>query len=384
MKKLIEIMSKQDRMVIGVMSGTSLDGVDIALVGLKGSGLDMEIDPVHFSTYPMPQHWRKRLQRAFTADTEEICRINFDLGAFFGNLICQFYADHNINRESVDVIGMHGQTLFHVDRHSTLQSGEADVVAELTGTLVISDFRTADVAVGGSGAPLVPYLDQLLFKNRTQHIALQNIGGIGNVTYLPKKITDNILAFDTGPGNAILNELVESITDGKHSYDSDGFLSSQGKCLPDIRIELLNHPYFKQPIPKSTGRELFGKSYTSDLLKIYSSTSPLDLLRTCVSLIAHSMALSYEQYLPGVDKVYLTGGGAHHPLLNEELKQLVGDEKVEPLGAVRNLTVDSKEAVAFAVLAHERLNNVPTNVPSVTGARKKTTLGKLSIPLTIN
>ena len=384
MKELIALINKRQRLVIGIMSGTSLDGVDIALVKLQGSGLDLNIEPVQFTTYPMPNNWRSRLQRAFNATTEEVCKINFDLGTFFGNLIRQFFLDHTIKPETVDVIGMHGQTLFHVDQHSTLQSGEADVVAELTGRPVISDFRTADVAVGGSGAPLVPYLDQILFKDRTENLALQNIGGIGNVTYLPQQLDKNILAFDTGPGNAILNELVEVITKGKHSHDLDGYLSKQGHCREDIREELLRHPYFAQGLPKSTGRELFGKTYVQSLINEYTDVPLLDLLRTCVSLVVHSMAVSYERFLPGVNKIYVSGGGAHHPLLMEELRTLMGEKRVGPLGTIRNVTIDSKEAVAFAVLAHERINGVATNLPSVTGAKKKTTLGKITIPFSFS
>lgn len=384
MKELIRLMNKRRRRVVGVMSGTSLDGVDIVLVGLRGSGLGLDIDPIHFATYPMPDSWRGRIQNAFNASTEEICKINFDLGTFFGNLIVQFFLDYHIKPETVDIIGIHGQTLFHVDRHSTLQAGEADVVAELTGRLVISDFRTADIAVGGSGAPLVPYLDQILFKDRTTSLALQNIGGIGNVTYLPQQLDDDILAFDTGPGNAILNELVEFITDSEHSYDRNGFLSKQGNCRPEIRDELLRHPYFAQELPKSTGRELFGKAYAQNLMKEYAAVPPLDLLRTCVSMVAHSMVESYERFLPGVDKIFVSGGGAHHPLIMDELKILMGKEKVAPLGTIKNVTIDSKEAVAFAVLAHERINGAATNMPSVTGARKNTTLGKITIPMMSN
>ena len=380
MERMIQLMNRQKRLIVGVMSGTSLDGVDIALVRLNGSGLDLHIEPMHFSTYPMPTAWRRRLQCAFDTNTEEICRINFDLGFFFGDLIKQFYRDHAINRESVDAIGMHGQTLYHVDRHSTLQSGEADVVAELTGTPVISDFRTADVAVGGAGAPLVPYLDQILFKNRSESIALQNIGGIGNVTFLPRDIEDDILAFDTGPGNAILNELVETITNGEHNYDSDGHYSNQGKSRADIRRKLLDHPYFSQPLPKSTGRELFGRTYVRQLLGEYASVPPLDMLRTCVELIAQSIAVSYERFLPRVDKVYISGGGAHHPLLMANLKQLLGEDKVEPLRAVQEVTVDSKEAVAFAVLANEAIHGHSGNLPQVTGASQPKILGKFVPP----
>ncbi len=380
MNEFIRVSRKKVRHVIGVMSGTSLDGVDLALVRLAGSGSDMDMELVQFATYPMPMSWRKRIQHAFKADTEEICRINFDLGHFFGELICRFCDEHRLRLTDLDAIGCHGQTLYHVDRHSTLQVGEADVVANLTQTLVISDFRTADIAAGGSGAPLVPYLDRLLFRDRKKNIALQNIGGIGNVTFLPKDHDEDVLAFDTGPANAVLNELVETITQGAHSYDRDGFQSSQGTCDRKILSDLLRHEYFQLPLPKSTGREEFGKDYVQNLLEKYSSTPLNDLLRTVVSLVASSIANSYERYLPKLDHIYLSGGGAHHPLVFAELQGRLGEDKVKRLDSLNRISVDSKEAVAFAVLAHERINNVPTNIPSVTGARTKTTLGKISIP----
>lgn len=380
MKEYFRVSRKKERFIIGLMSGTSLDGIDIALVRLKGSGLDLEIELKYFLTYPMPAYWRNRIQRAFKADTEEICKINFDLGNFFGELICKFCHDADMKLKDLDAIGCHGQTLYHVDHHSTLQSGEADVIASLTKTTVISDFRTADIAVGGTGAPLVPYLDQILFRDRQGNLALQNLGGISNVTFLPKDPNMDILAFDTGPGNAILNEMVEIITKGEHGFDQDAFLSRQGKIDPQVLSELLRHPYFSQPIPKSTGREEFGRNYIQDLRNRFSSTTPLDLLRTLVSLVTSSIVNAYRFYLPDIDKVYLSGGGVHHPILFRELRELLGKSKVASLETANQISVDSKEAVAFAVLAHERLNEIPTNIPSVTGARVKTTLGKISVP----
>ncbi|MCP4752460.1 MAG: anhydro-N-acetylmuramic acid kinase [Proteobacteria bacterium] len=380
MNEFIRVSQKSERLIVGVMSGTSLDGVDMALVRLNGSDLDLEFELKRFSTYPMPLSWRKRIQDAFEADTAELCKINFDLGFFFGELVCRFCRESGLDLNELDAVGCHGQTLYHIDRHSTLQSGEADVIADLTKTLVVSDFRTADIAAGGSGAPLVPYMDRILFKKRNENIALQNLGGIGNVTFLPKGLDQDILAFDTGPANAILNELVEIITKGEHGFDQDAFLSQQGILQPKVLEDLLNHEYFRRPLPKSTGRELFGRDYVRQLLQRYSTMSPVDLLRTTVSLISHSIVEAYNAYLPKLDKVYISGGGAHHPIIFEELQGFFGEDGVEKMVSANGITVDSKEAVAFAVLAHERINDTPTNIPSVTGARRKTTLGKISIP----
>lgn len=382
MDEYIRIANKKERLILGVMSGTSLDGIDLALVRLQGTGFDMKIELVNFFTESMPDTWRKRIRRTFNAYTREICKINFDLGYFLSQRILHFCQEVGLSLKHLDAIGCHGQTLYHINNHSTLQTGEADVIANLTQTLVISDFRTADIAAGGSGAPLVPYLDLLLFKNRTGSIALQNIGGIANVTYLPKDLAQNVIAFDTGPGNAILNELVEVITGGEHSYDHDAFLSNQGRCDALLLSDLLNHPYFQLKPPKSTGREDFGAEFVKQLLLRHpgKTISQNDLLRTLVSLVTHSIALAYQKYFPPLDHIYLSGGGAHHPLILKELRELLGQQKVTIFQSENGISADAKEAVAFAVLAHERINNSPANLPSVTGAASRTTLGKISIP----
>jgi len=382
MDEYLRIVKKPERLILGIMSGTSLDGIDLALVRLAGSGLDMTIHLVRFSTVTMPDSWRQRIRLAFDTNTREICQINFDLGHFLGKQVVHFCQDANLPLSELDAIGCHGQTLYHVNDHSTLQTGEADVIANLTQTVVVSDFRTADIAAGGSGAPLVPYLDSLLFKDRNGPVALQNIGGIGNVTYLPGNTDEDIIAFDTGPGNAILNELVEIITNGQHSYDRDGFISERGTCNQQLLSDLLKHPYFLLSPPKSTGREEFGVEYVSKLLQQSSSKSIAkeDLLRTLVSLVTHSIADAYSRYFLPPDKIYLSGGGAHHPLMMRELQDLLGRRRVSVFQGINGISADAKEAVAFAVLAHERFNNTPTNLPSVTGARKRSTLGKISIP----
>ncbi|MFH2132152.1 MAG: anhydro-N-acetylmuramic acid kinase, partial [bacterium] len=373
---------KNERLILGIMSGTSLDGIDLALVRLAGTGLEMQIELVKFVTEAMPDQWRARIRSAFDTHTGEICTINFDLGYFLSERILHFCREANLPLENLDAIGCHGQTLYHINKHSTLQTGEADVIAYQTRTLVISDFRTADIAAGGSGAPLVPYLDQILFRNRTGPIALQNIGGIGNVTYLPADPEQDIIAFDTGPGNAILNELVEIITNSKHSFDRDGFLSVQGQCNPSILSRLLKHPYFSVEPPKSTGREAFGAGYIKQLLSEIPSepVSQIDLLRTLVSLVTHSIADAYHRNFPLPDSIFLSGGGAHHPIILKELRELLGEERVSVFQSENGISADAKEAVAFAVLAHERMNNTPSNLPSVTGAKKRVTLGKISIP----
>jgi anhydro-N-acetylmuramic acid kinase len=375
-----QIARKTERLVIGVMSGTSLDGIDIALVRLIGSGKTMDIELRHFTTYPLSEHWRQRIQAAFSGDTGQICRLNFDLGNHLGRLIRQFCVEHDQPLDAVDAIGCHGQTIYHIDGHSTLQIGEADLIAKMTGILVVSDFRSADIAVGGTGAPLVPYLDRILYSDPTAGTAIQNLGGIGNVTYLPPNPADDVLAFDTGPANAVLNEMVEVMTAGHHHCDQDAFFSAQGHCDSILLDRLLTHPFFYKPLPKSTGREMFGKAYVDQIIQEYPQLPKVDLLRTLVSLVTHSIVKAYQTYLPSPSKVYLCGGGVHHPMIMAELKALLTGKCVEPLPHRQGITADSKEAVAFAVLAHERINNTPANLPSVTGASRPTVLGKISTP----
>lgn len=383
MDEYLRIVNKSERLVLGVMTGTSLDGLDLALVRLSGSGEAISMELVATSTEPMPDSWRTRIKNAFSAETGEICRINYDFAEFLSERILHFCHEHHLPLDQLDAIGCHGQTLHHVHHHSTLQTGEADVIAARTRTLVISDFRAADIAVGGSGAPLVPYFDQLLFRNRTDTVALQNIGGISNVTYLPHESDTQIIAFDTGPGNAILNELAGIISKGEDHCDRDAFLSKSGRCNNELLAELLKHPYFKLPPPKSTGREQFGADYVSTLLASEKGHAlhSADLLRTLVSLVSHSIADAYRRFFPGKPgTVYLSGGGAHHPLILQELRDLLGPDKVIVFESINGITADTKEAVAFAVLAHERINHTPTNLLSVTGASRKTTLGKISAP----
>ncbi len=380
MKKLIEILRKKERHILGVMSGTSLDGIDIALVKLTGSGKHVQINPLEFKSYPMPSPWRERFQKAFSANTEEICRINYDSGILFADTIKAFCRDIGYALQDLDAIGIHGQTLFHVHNHSTLQTGESEVIAQRLACAVVSDFRSGDIAAGGTGAPLVPYLDQILFREVNKNIALQNLGGIGNITFLPAKAEKEVIAFDTGPANAILNEGVEVYTNREFSFDQDGKFSKLGATHKQLLNELLDHEYFKRPLPKSTGREEFGKEFVQGLISQHPEIPVTDLLRTFVSLIAHSIKYGCDTYLEPLDKLYISGGGVHHPLIIDELKALFGKEKIILMKGIKGVTADSKEAIAFALLAHERLNGTPTNLPSVTGAKYRTTLGKLTLP----
>ncbi len=382
MHRLFELLQKKERTVIGIMSGTSLDGVDLACVRLQGSGLDLDMQLVCFSCYDISEDLRNRIRESFSGGAEQICRLHYDLGRFAADLVIRFCEEHNLDRERVDLIGWHGQTVYHCHRHSTLQLGEADIIAQRTNIPVIYDFRAADIAAGGCGAPLVPYVDKILFAKENQPVAVQNLGGIGNVTYISPDPSQPVIAFDTGPGNVILNELVELYTNGEYTYDHNGLFSINGVIRLDLLKQLLDHEYFSRPLPKSTGREEFGRAYVEDLIGSNQHLSIPDLIRTAVSLTTYSIHLAYKKYLPQVDKIYLSGGGANHPLIIKELKELFGADRVDLLSNRLPIPVEAKEAVAFAIFAHEKLNGALTNLPSVTGAEYWVSLGKIALPLT--
>lgn len=379
MKKLLQVYSKSERLVIGLMSGTSLDGVDIVLMKIQGSDINIMFEVLAFETATIPEPIKNQIKQCFNGSTENICRLNYDLGTLYADQILQFLDKYSVSIKDIDLIGSHGQTVYHYHQHSTLQIGEPEIIAKKTNTVVISNFRASDIAVGGSGAPLVPYLDYILFHDSNQKTALQNLGGIGNVACISGKAKEDIIAFDTGPANTILNELTEIITRGTKAFDKNGLYSSQGELNSELLIFLLDHPYFSQKLPKSTGREQFGKAYVQDVLTNFPKIKQVDILRTFVHFIAKSIHLGYQQNLPTVDQIFCSGGGADHPMIISDLKHFFG-EKVQRFEKIKGISSDAKEAVAFAILAHEKINGTPTNVPSVTGATRNVSLGVISVP----
>jgi anhydro-N-acetylmuramic acid kinase len=379
MEELLQLCHKKERLVIGLMSGTSLDGIDIVLIKIQGSGTDVKFDILAFETAEIPATTKNQIKQCFEGNTENICKLNYDLGHLYADKILQFLNKCAFKPEQIDLIGSHGQTIYHCHQHSTLQIGEPEIIAQKTNTIVISNFRAADIAVGGSGAPLIPYLDYILFHNAKQKTALQNLGGIGNVTFISGSNPENIIAFDTGPANTILNELTEIISNGTKSFDENGVYSNQGEVNSKLLGFLMAHPYFKASLPKSTGREQFGKPYVLDILKKFPKLKQVDVLRTFVNFIATSIWLGYQQHLPEVEQIYCSGGGAKHPLILDDLRTLFKD-KVKIFDSIKGISSDAKEAVAFAILANEKVNGTHTNIPSVTGATRKVSLGVISIP----
>lgn len=373
--------------VAGLMSGTSLDGIDVAIVDFQGrSETDLRWKCVGFISTPFSTQQRELIHDAMVqGGPAGLCSLHGQLGEWFAAAVLQACEQTGVPLQSVQLVGSHGQTIWHQppqgdQRGFTLQLGCASTIAERTGLPVVSDFRTRDMAAGGQGAPLVPWVDRALFAAPGKRRALQNIGGMGNVTWLPARgdATD-LLAFDTGPGNVMIDAAVELATQGAQGYDKDGKLAVRGTVRLDLLAELLRHPFYAQQPPKSTGREVFGKAMVRELASRYGAGSTLpwpDFIATLTRLTARTIADAYRQWLVprGLDEVFVTGGGARNPVLMEMLRHELVTLPVQD-GEALGVDGDAKEAVAFAALAWAHVRGIPCNVPAATGAQGPRVLG---------
>jgi anhydro-N-acetylmuramic acid kinase len=381
--------------VIGLMSGTSVDGVDAAVVEIHGAPPDLAITLLSFSHLPFDANQQGRIFGLFeptTGTVDHICHMNFAIGEWFAAAALQAVADAGLSRpdaasgDDIALIGSHGQTIYHsvgadAPVKSTLQIGEAAVIAARTGVTTVADFRVADVAAGGQGAPLVSYVDWLLLRHPTLTRAVQNIGGIANVTYLPPGDDPaGVIAFDTGPGNMLIDDAVRRATNGTQTYDRNGTLAAQGRIDRELLAELMAHSYLAQAPPKTTGREQFGVPYGAKVwaLAQRQGLCANDIVATLTAFTAVSIADAYRRFLPHMpDEVILGGGGASNPILVHMLQQHLAPARVTSHETV-GLPSDAKEAVAFAVLAYEALYGRPGNLPTCTGAGTRTILGKIT------
>jgi anhydro-N-acetylmuramic acid kinase len=394
---LAELLNKREKLVVGLMSGTSLDGVDAAIVRIAGAGVGSKAELLAFSSLPYEDELRERLKAICTPDqagTPDVCGMNFYLGRRFALAVRHAVREAGLALADIDLIASHGQTVWHIpaaDPHdpylgrSTLQIGDISVIAKETGVVTVGDFRTADMAVGGQGAPLVPYADFLLLRDMTRGRIAQNIGGIGNCTAIPAAgAPEQVIAFDTGPGNMIIDQAVYELSGGKLSYDAGGKWAEQGTVRGDLLAELLAHPYFAQPPVKTTGREMFGKAFAAAWIAKAQAAgaAAADIVATATAFTAHSIADSYQRFVfprMEIHDVIVSGGGARNRSLMRMLAGLLPAQRVlasDELG----LSGDAKEAIAFALLGNNFVHGIPNNVPAATGAKAATVMGKLALP----
>jgi len=367
------------------MSGTSHDGADAALVEVypeTGSDPhDLRIRVVSHTHLPYRKDLRMEIAQAFDGNTERICRLNYVLGEVFARAALTLLKQAGLPSSEIDAIASHGQTIYHIPPAprrggSTLQIGEAAVIAERTGILTISDFRARDIAAGGQGAPLVPLADYLLFRREGRKRAVLNIGGMANVTIVSEG-RDETVAFDTGPGNALIDETVRLFGLGTYPYDRNGSFARSGTLSKKLLATLLSHPFFRKAPPKSTGRETFGTEYVRDLVKKNGTVESKDILCTLTHLTAVSIFRAIRPFTP--DEIIVTGGGVKNRFLMMLLEELFRGVSVRSV-ADYGIPIEAKEAVSFAILGYETLKRRPGNIPRATGAAHNVILGKITLP----
>ncbi|MAT60027.1 MAG: anhydro-N-acetylmuramic acid kinase [Ignavibacteriae bacterium] len=395
MKNLINLISKEKKYVIGLMSGTSIDAVDVALIEINGSGVNTKLNLIGYLEYSYPDGFKELVLRNSTKDSsnvEEICRLNFLIPQFYNDAIDKLCNHIGFDKNEIDLIGSHGQTIHHLpakqflfDKNSasTLQIGDPSVLAKLSGIITVGDFRVGDVALGGQGAPLVPYFDFIIFHSNEKSRALLNIGGIANFTILDKVgSVEDIYAFDTGPGNMLSDILSKRFFDKQ--YDEDGNFALSGKINEDLfNALLLKDNYIKAKPPKSTGREYYGEKYLSLLLDEFKDVNQYDWLTTAAELTAFAIYDNYKNFVQNeteIEELIISGGGAKNKYIYKRLKEYFGDKVELKIIDEIGLSSDAKEAVCFAVLANETISGNCANVPKTTGASKPTILGKICLP----
>ncbi len=392
--KLYQIAQKEERLIIGLMSGTSLDGLDIALCKIKNHGKDTKVEVLKFHTIDYNQEIKDNILNVFAkkkVDLEALCLLNPWIANLHAWMILDCLNEWNISPQDVDIIASHGQTIYHAPQNqhknmdfpnATLQLGDGDHIAVKTGIITISDFRQKNIAAGGEGAPLAVYGDYLIFSDPTENRIMLNIGGIGNFTYLPAKVhREDVFTTDTGPGNTLLDQYIR-----RHfaplQYDKDAILAQKGVVNESLLAALKSHEFFQLPFPKTTGPEIFNLQYLEVAIRKsnVANVSHFDILTTLTRFSAETIAASISQYIKDKNDyvIYMSGGGKHNPLLVSNLKSLLPDctfDDTQSLG----INPDAKEAILFALLANECMaseNVDPLYMPLL----HQVTMGKISLP----
>lgn len=374
------------------MSGTSLDGIDAALVRISGSGASARIKLLAFDTYKFPKGFRElvlknSLPGSGTVDT--IARLNIIYAHFFADAVKRIVRKARVALSSIDLIGSHGQTIHHLPNphrmfgktvRATLQISDPSTIAQLTGITTIGDFRAADMAVGGQGAPLAPYFDFALCRSKSKNRILLNLGGIANFTILPKNCSPRqVTAFDTGPANMVIDALTRKFYEKK--FDPNGTLALRGRVIPSLLNWMMSHPFFKRKPPKSTGREEFGAAFINRLLTRAKGAHKADILATATEFTAYAVYSQYKKFIAQrmkVDELLVSGGGAYNRAIMKSLRKHFAPAAVNTIEHI-GISSDAKEAMIFALLANETVVENPSNIPSVTGALKQVVLGKICL-----
>jgi anhydro-N-acetylmuramic acid kinase len=391
-------MSARPLLVLGMMSGTSVDGVDVALARISGAQPRLRTKLLGHTRVGFPETLRKEILRVAEGGkvtAGELSQLDFRLGNCYADAALRACRRFRFSAARVALVGSHGQTVFHQGRPSpflgrliasTLQIGDASVIAARTGITTIGDFRPADVALGGQGAPLVPYADYLLYRHGKLGRVSLNLGGIANITVLPAAARPSqVIAFDTGPGNMVIDALVRRFSRGRRQYDKDARLAMSGRGNPALLDEQMRDPYLRLPPPKSTGREQYGRAYVEKLLAAgrRHRARPADLVRAATIFAALSVVDALHRFVLPKTKVHqliVSGGGANNPLILAQLAAALPG--IEVFSSARlGIPVDAKEAYAFALLAYETFHRRPGNLPSATGAHRPAILGKIAYAL---
>jgi anhydro-N-acetylmuramic acid kinase len=382
-------------LVLGLMSGTSADGIDVALARISGAPPNLDAKLLGHGSSKFPPAVRREILRVAEQQpisAGELSQLSFRLGELFGNAALAACRKFKVSPKKIGLIGSHGQTIYHQGRAvpyfgaptaSTLQIGEPSVIAARTGITTVGDFRPADMALGGQGAPLVPYADYLLYCHEKLGRVSLNLGGIANITVLPAAAKPSqVLAFDTGPANMLIDALVAHFTRGRRRFDKNARLASLGRSIPAVLNELMKDPYLRLSPPKSTGREYYGQAYVRKLLALgrQHRAKPNDLIRAATLFTALSVVVALNRYVLPKTKIHqliVSGGGAHNPLILGQLAALLPGIEIV-VSSHFWIPEDAKEALAFALLAYETFHQRPSNLPSATGARGPAILGKIS------
>ena len=388
-------MISKPLLVLGLMSGTSADGIDVALARISGAPPHLNAKLLGHTSFNFPTALRKEILQVAEQQpipAGELSQLNFRLGHIYADAVLAACKKFKVAPSRIHLIGNHGQTIFHQGKPanyfskpiaSTLQIGEGSVIAARTGITTVSDFRPADMALGGQGAPLVPYVDYLLYRHPKLGRVSLNLGGIANITVIPANAKPSqVFAFDTGPANILIDALVQHFTHGRQRFDRDARLAQAGGSIPTLLNELMKDPYLKLAPPKSTGREYYGRVYVQKLLAVGRKhhAKPNDLIRAATVFTALSIVDALNRFVLRKHKILqliVSGGGARNPLILTELSAVLPGVAILPSSHF-GIREDAKEAFAFALLAYETFHQRPGNLPSATGARGAAILGKIS------